>query len=418
MSSDGAVLELVTRGRKDAFFIHNPQHTWFSTAYERRSPTVREMRVEVPVGPVQFGHWVDFALPQTGDVLTRAEIRIRLPTWLPPEIAALNLSQTVELQATNGTWGQYGWTNRIANYLVKRWALFSDTLILQEGWGVVSAWLPDVETTHNHAPLLHAMTGAHDGSAASIQRAATPPELVFRIPLAAKGLPLCALKRSRLYLRFWLRARNELVESTIAETMPWNGRPIRVNGLLTGSVTLSEACQPSLSGRFDVLHCDPELREALANKTHHLLIEQQSLEEFPLETSGIVKRRLETTGFFQSLFVGIQSKAARRQNRLSEFLTNVDEIAFDINSQERIHSFTLIRELATNTQVRRDFDTGLFPLIFGATDEPAGTCNLARVHKAVLKINMPADGVVMVMGIAWNVLEIRDGRIRKLFVDS
>lgn len=88
--SDGTILELVSRGKKDAYQIQDPQRTWFGSPYERRSPSTREFRRLYPENPPRFGQWFDIIIPPDGDVLMSFDLRITMPTWLPPSIAVLN----------------------------------------------------------------------------------------------------------------------------------------------------------------------------------------------------------------------------------------------------------------------------------------------------------------------------------------
>lgn len=471
--SEGALMELVSRGKKDAYFIQGPRRSLFGASYERRSPTAREIRINQTVGPVQFGHWVDIELPRSGDVLMSADIRIQMPTWLPAAVAARNGIDKVEVETRNGGWARYGWTNGIANYLFKRWALFADSIMLTEGWGEFNSWFPDMEATQMHAPLIHASTGTHSGTERNIQRAATLPELVFRIPIVGcqgendVGLPLCALKGQRLYVRLWLADKTELVESTKLNLIggapiyeycpaPWGERRIRITPADGGPmddtthVTIPEhdLKPPHIYGRFAVLHCDPELRTELQSMTHQILFKHQKREDFTIEDkdwnpNARWRRRLEIHGFFQALFLGFISKARRLQNKYRDinpppsltppYLVGewLIDLALEVNSTERIHFWPpkKFQELANNTQLPRDVEADLYYLIFGVNPEgePAGTCNLSRTQKVTLMLQLadvPKDvaedtnlAYASLLGLSWNAFEIREGVGRLMFAD-
>jgi hypothetical protein len=180
--SDGAILELISRGKKDAYQIQNPKHTWFGSPYEKRSPSTREIRRIYPENAPRFGQSFDIVLPPDGDVLMSLDLRITMPTWLPPSIAELNaqprannikiLSDPYVIQTNPiypgpptppyvapAAYTHYGWCDGVANYIINRWALFVDNIMILEGYGEFNTWFPDMDTSQLQAPLLHASTG-------------------------------------------------------------------------------------------------------------------------------------------------------------------------------------------------------------------------------------------------------------------
>ncbi len=464
MAADGALLDLVSRGRKDAFFISpDATRTWFGTEYTRRSPSTREIRTAYPESPARFGGWVDIELPRAGDILMSADIRIRLPTWLPEAVVRMNRtnSVTVESREWPGTYLAYGWTNGIANYTIERWALFTDNVMIVQGYGEFNSWFPDMEATHMHIPIIHASTGTHDGSVRSIQRAAAPPsEYVFRVPLIGcqghgdVGLPLCALRANRLYLRIWLADKAKLVESgmngyainpvtgamdlpkyEICPT-PWGGRKIRINNADTEYKTLEEyeMVQPVIYARYSVLNLEDEARVAMSAIPHSIVFRQQQRVDFDIPSinwnpTARYRRPLEIHGFFQGLYLGIISDARIKQNKYRDINPPgsgewLIELGLNVNGQDRIQMWPpgQFQELANYTQMRRDVEKQLHYLIFGVNPyrfEPAGTCNLTRTYKVQLNMQLeevPPDPVTggndaraSLLGLSWNVFEIRDG---------
>ena len=461
--NDGTMLDLASRGKKDAYFIQDPRRTWFGTSYDQRSPSSREVRRVYTEAPPQFGTWTDIELPRYGDVLVNVDIRIQMPTWLPPEVAALNRAgHLVQVESqTPGRFLQYGWTNSIANYLVHRWAIFADSYMLTEGWGEFNAWYPDMETDQMHAPAIHAATGTHDGSDLKVQLNGTPPELVFRLPLFGcqyqgdVGLPLCAIPGQRLYLRLWLADKSKLVESSVYNTLfgqlpeyelcpsPWGSRRIKVDSVLVDAVTktATEMGNPYIYGSYTVLHLEEEMRATLRSRPLEVLFRQQRREDWTIPAAlwhrgAALRHRLEIHGFFQALFLGIISTARRLQNKYTdisppgngEWLTN---LALDVNGFERIQYWPpkKFRDLAQNTQLHRDVSVSLYNLIFGVNpeEEPAGPCNLSRTQKVQLLMDtaiIPTDPTIadrtafaFLFGMSWNVLDIRDGTCMVRFPD-
>lgn len=479
--SDGAVLDLVSRGKKDAYFIQGATQGLFGSRWMPRSPSTREIRTEYPFSPARFGHWVDIDLPRVGDMLMSADIHIQMPTWLPPAVAALNLTHDVGIAnpaadaAVPAGTCTYGWTNGIANFLFNRWSLFLDNIELQQGWGEYNDWQPDSETTQMRAPLLHHSTGSHDGSDQSIQRNATPPELVFRVPIVGcqgqedTGLPLAAFRGQRLYLRLWTLSLEQCVESGVVTyspdpltvpqgtplypiyqvcPAPWGGLPIYVDDVLSSEVTLQkhEIAHPIIYGRYAVLHLDAEMKEELRTAEHAILYKQQLRQDFVVEEADLrngssIKQRLEITGLFQRLILGFISLARFKQNKYRDInptmtfdgLNGSWLTAFSliVNSQERILPWPTktFQELAQNTQLMRDVERDLYFVVFGVSPdaEPGGPCNLARTQKVLLSLTLainPVDPAVdsrqafgAVMGEAWNIMDIKDGVARLRFVD-
>ena len=460
---EGTLIELFARGKQDAYFHQGAQHTWFGAHYDRRSPSSREVRIEQPVNPAQFGNWVDIDLPRYGDMLMSIDVRIQLPTWLPAPIQEINRTPAkIEVESEiGGLRARYGWTNSVPNFIVKRWALFADNMMLTEGWGEFGSWYADMETNHAHAPIVHAVTGTHDGSPRNIQWAATPPELVFRLPLPGcqyledMGLPLCAMKGQRFYVRLWLADKTKLVESSqlvdasgepvfdgelpvYAECPnPWGGRRIFVNDVDSGQVTLLdyEMAPLVVYARYVVLHLAHDVREAMTRERHEILFRHQQRYDFTIPGSVWIpgshyKRRLDILGFFQGLYMRIRSEERNRQNKYRDISPPgggqwLQDFSLNVNGTVRTEFDlpTKFQELAMNTQLPRDVELDLYFMIFGVSPdkEPAGTFYLTREHKALLDLQLAAaplyrDGVdVLIMGLSWNLLRIENGQATLVF---
>ena len=462
--SDGAILELVSRGKKDAYQNQNPERSWFESSYTPRSPTTIEQRIVQTDNAPRFGQWFDVTIPSEGDILTGVDIRITLPTWLPPTLTASAKKITIESKPyiVNGVesapcFTTYGWTDGVANFLIKKWALFVDTVKLVEGYGDFNNTFPDTNTTHLKAPLLHSSTGRNNGTAVGIATNAVLPELVFRVPIPGcqtekdSGIPLCAFKGQRIYIRFWLRDKTHLVESGPLEPLgsptlyelnpePWGFRRIKVDGVLQPEVTMAGRLmkQPAIYARLTVLHVDNELRQSLATAKHEILFRQQLIDRWTIDTlipGSTYKQVLQIGGFFQTLFVAFQSRTRTQQNKLSNYLPTSGDwltgLSLIVNGLDRIYDWPpqALKTLANNTQLRRDVNTALYYLIFGVSfdDEPAGTINLKSCQKALLNIIFSAiqpDPMTgsnttygAVLGLSWNILDIDGGRATLRFPD-
>jgi hypothetical protein len=495
--SEGTILELVSRGKKDAYQIQGAQRTWFGSPYERRSPSTREVRAIYPENPPRFGQWFDIVIPPDGDVLVEFELRITMPTWLPEPIATYNTqphaylvqveSQPYEVMANQyittppqppltpflapPAFLQYGWCDGIANYLIGRWALYVDNIMILDGYGEFNTWFPDMETTQLQAPVIHAATGrVENGSDAALQKNATLSELVFRVPIPGcqrfgyqggdVGLPICAFKNQRIYIRFWLLDKTELVCSSTLPPLPpvpafgptevlpmyelcpapWGGRRIKVNEQLVDSsgnpwprtLTLNQMGQPQIYARCVVLNLENELRRSMSAQKFEIRFHQQLRDDWTVENQAFVpgvnyRRLLTINGIFQTLFVGFRANARVKQNRFTDILPAygnwLTQISLNVNGLDRILSWSpkKLKVLANNTQLARDVNIALYYLIFGISPEyePGGTCNLSRCQKAVLNLtfnDVPVDPMTgtritygFVVGNSWNVLDIEGG---------
>jgi len=397
--SDGAILDLVSRGKKDAYQIQDPVRTWFGSPYERRSPSTRETRRLYPDNPPRFGQWFDVVIPPDGDILMSFDLRITMPTWLPSDIVAINTNTalysvtidshpysilsydyvgsgpfTPHVLPPHAT--QYGWCDAVANCMISRWALFVDNVMIIDGYGEFNTWFPDMDTTQLQSPLIHMSTGRNSGSANSIQKNATLSELVFRVPLPGcqrngdTGLPICVFKNQKVYVRVWLRDKSRLVESyelqhdlTTTNTAlplplyelspaPWNGQNIYVNNVLTGK-TLTEAQmgQPYIYAQTSILNIENELRKSLSAQKFEIRFRQQRRDYWTVDNSDFVaganyRRVIQLNGFFQSVFLFFRTVAREQQNKYTNVYppnpTNkiitewLTNLSLNINGQDRI----------------------------------------------------------------------------------
>lgn len=461
-------MELLSRGKQDAYFIQNARRTWFGTDYERRNGAARDILTRQPYTPCQFNSRVDIELPRFGDVLKSAEIRIQMPTWLPPEVAAINLlGSTIKIECPDPVPNSpvktgkatFGWTNGVMNYLIERWQLYADNIVLAEGYGEINTWLPFTETTQNRAPILNATTGLHDGTDASIQRNATLPELTFRLPLPGcqtlddAGLPLWAMQaHQKLFVRLWIAPMTKLAESGVIKTFvgppaalpvyavcpaPWGGNRIYIDDVSSGYVTLQEyeVGNPVIYARYDVLHLDAETRaglraEPIALPFRSQMIEVLTFDQKTLFTGYNFSKRLEIRGFYEALYVRFLSIARFQQNKfadtraLNESGNWVSQMGLVVNGQPRVYPWAAeeLFTVAINTQVAHDVDYRLYYMIFGQQQDktPGGNLYLTRTDKAILNFtfaNVQTDPVLpntifcylAVLGLEWQVIDIKDG---------
>lgn len=466
--NDGTAIELLSRGKQDAYFIQNARRTWFGAEYERRNGATRDVIIVEPISPCSFNSHVDIELPRTGDVLKSVELRITMPTWLPPEVVAINESGTLVQVACpypipGGSMpnprATFGWTNGIANIIISRWQLFADNLLLMEGYGEVNNWKSIYESTQTRAPIINFIAGVHDGSNESVQRNATPSELTFHVPLPGcqmhddAGLPLWAMQaHQRLFLRVWIPPMSKLAESGAITSeigppegepiyavcpAPWGGNAIYIDNVISPYVTTQEykVGAPILHARYSVLHLDEEARAGLREKPHTLLFQTQMMEMVTFDQKTLFagyrfSKRLEIKGFFNSLCTRFLSIARSQQNKyldtraLNESGNWVSQMGLIVNGQDRILPWRA-EELFTvtiNTQMPSDVIYRQYYMQFAQTRDglPGGPLYLTRSDKVLLQFVFAAvqnDPVLPttslcylnVVGLSWQIIDIKNG---------
>lgn len=462
-------MELTSRGKKDAFFIQNPQYTWFGGDYERRSASARDVITQYAPSPALFGSWIEIELPRTADLLQYFDLHITMPTWLPTQIQNENFTKVIEIESDMidpstglSAKGRYGWSNGIADNVIQKWELYADTQKICEGFGIINSVYTYSKTTQARAPLYHEASGYHDGSLKEIQRAATPSQLSCRIPLpgcqweGGAGLPLCALLNQRLYVRIFIARKEDLAESSRLWTdvtsglpvydvcpRPWGKKRIFVDGNDSGLRTIPEweLGQPYVYARCTVLHLDDEARQDIVKRPIALpfqkfIYELINFDEATWQIGNPVTKVLETRGFFDAIYIRFWHEARDSQNKYRDTLAPggyewVNDISLIVNGVERVFTWDpkKLRQLSSNTQMSRDIRDPLYYMIFGEPQdhEPAGSLFLSRTHKAVLRFTigaLPYDPAgkskfvyVYLMGVAWNILDISNGQARLRFSD-
>ena len=135
-SRSGGLLELVARGKKDLYFTSNPKITFFHSVYSRAAPFTKEIYVSAPRNVPDWGHYVDFDIDHRGDLLKRMYLRITLPTWLPSNAVAANLSGVV----TDPSGVTFGYCNNVGFQVIDCIQFFQDQLLLFETYGEYLDW--------------------------------------------------------------------------------------------------------------------------------------------------------------------------------------------------------------------------------------------------------------------------------------
>jgi hypothetical protein len=279
---DGGLYELSARGTKDSYFIKDDKESVhpFQWTYGRYPASLPEERWTNPLNEPKFGQRCEFEFDLPGDVLMEAWLQIRLPTWLPPELAPYNPVSETYSQDGSGNSVYWGYVNGIAYFLFEKIQIFQDKILLQEVSGDSLYATQLNKGSWNQAFLKEKLAGVHDGSALGIMRNATPGELRLDLPMIGcsapgdKGLPLCGLRNQTFRLRLHLRPIEQLVECTDPNNyspQPWtqmfyqdrDGGAYDAEGM---AIPLVQIGKPSIVLRTRQLYLLNEARTELAKE--------------------------------------------------------------------------------------------------------------------------------------------------------
>lgn len=336
-SIEGALYDLVARGKKDTFFQRDEATSinLFDSRYDVTPASIPELRLIVPRNRVQWGGAVEFEIEKAGDILIEPTLLINLPSWYP---ATINNKITL---VRDDTGNSYGYVNGIAYFLFEKIQFYQDNLLLQEYSGDALFALRHMRGTYNSAFLEDALTGVHDGSVLSIQRAASPSQLRLRIPLPfcqhseEGGLPLCATESQQFRLRLTLRRLEDLVEcsdlSSIVKPSPFD-RPF-IQTLQDGSTVSFRSIQRYMVGDPVIylenkqLYIDAPEQKALGSQKEEYIATYSRLYENrftfgPTEYAGtpaITKRLIEGRHPAEQIYWFFRSREDLTANRLWKF---------------------------------------------------------------------------------------------------
>jgi len=278
-SIDGSLYELVARGEKDKFFFKDETTSVqpFDYRYQAYPAILPEVRRMIPITDEKFGSIVEFEYDFPGDLLVETSLLINLPTWLPPLAAEAN--GTSLIRDISGV--AFGYTNGAAYFLCKKIEILQDKILIQEISGDALYALSRTRGSYNGLFLEDKFAGLHDGSALSIQRAATPEQLVLRLPFPGTyigdtgNFPIAAVRKQNFSLRVTLRKLEELVEASDGRLnpSPWSSTMYltRKNGGAKEAfkcINLIDMQKPVLLLETKQLYTTNRLRELLEEEEH------------------------------------------------------------------------------------------------------------------------------------------------------
>jgi len=475
-SRSGGLMELVSRGKKDVFFTSNPSVSFFHSVYKGFAPFTKEIYTIKPRNVPEWGHSVDFDIDHRGDIAKNFFIRLKLPTWLPTSAVEANQKGIV----TDYDGITYGYVNNVGFLAIRKIQYFTDNVLLHETYGEYLDWRLRSSYEFGTTYLFSKEIGSYSESALSIARSSTPSELRVPIPLLGwqhiqdPGLPLAAMRDTRLRIRVHLRKLEELVVASDRRLRPapWNGMPLKIQSVKGGSYDTSQVTLPYSSLRaIDIslestrLYVPQDVvtflkAGALQLPFLHTQFESHTIPDNVLTAAnnGAVNFpiQVEFEGPVDRLLMAIRSEASTLAGDLtnlsSPVIPNADPVLFqrgdpfirtirlNIANIDRIKQWNpaFFRETTSYWKNRRmpldlvnpRLPAEIYTISFGGFDYgvPAGTTSFSRAILPTLWLSLNATpydrrntsrkAFALIYAESWNILELKGGRCALLFDES
>jgi hypothetical protein len=421
MSSGGAALQLIARGRQDIYLVGNPQITFFKQVYRRYTNFSMESQPIYFDGTANFGRRISAIIPRKGDLLHRMMLEISLP------------------MAVTGD-PDTSWVNGIGHALIEEVTLeIGEKEIDKQTGEWLHVW-SSLTTSSSKQTAYYNMVGRQTAYTQDAQ----PGPIKLYIPLRfwfcnniGMSLPLIALQTHpvRLTVKFrdlqQLFYRNSL-QSNCTQTID--------------AVSITDV---TLYG--DYIYLDVEERRKFASVKHEYLIEQiqfsplnsipanASVANIPLNFNHPIKeliwvvqqtRMSETNEVFNYSSLQL-NEAGRPYDLILDALIKFD--GFDRFHKRDISYFRLVQPWQYHTTVPDDF-IYLYSFSINPEDsQPSGSFNASRLDSLVLTLTMnntlnntnssmfiapivQRDATCVVYAVNYNVLRIVAGMGACLFI--
>lgn len=458
MSHRGGLLELIARGKKDAFFNANPQVSFFHSVYKKYAAIAEEVHLTTPRNQPEWGKWLEFDLEHRGDLVRKFHLRIDLPTWLPPAIAAANAKSVV----TDASGVTFGYCNNIGYQMIEKIQVYQDQVLLQELYGEYLDWKVRQSVSLSTALVMSAAVGSRGESALEIGRAATLPRLRVPIPILGwesvgdPGFPTIALRNQRFRIRILLRSLEAVVVASDGRLTPrpW-GTSLRIQRAAGGPVesfttlpyeSVAKGINMMLETTQVYVPCD--VQEVM--KTGKWLIPYRSSQHQPYTlqdnqmnaaTTAVANFAmsfpLDFTGACTRVFAAFQQKGAALAGQRGKYLSGVvTSMRINVANLDRIQPWspTVFREVTSywkNIRAVQDLGNPANPMevytfVFGGKEalQPAGTLNFTRAAVPELWITFGPTAIdtrtqsreltLLVYVETWELLEVERGKGRRI----
>jgi len=421
MSSGGAALQLIARGRQDIYLVGNPQITFFKQVYRRYTNFSMESQPIYFDGTADFGRRISAVIPRKGDLLHRMILEISLP-----QVVAGDPNTS--------------WVNAIGHAIIEEVSIEIGEKEIDKHTG---EWLhvwSSLVTSSSKQTAYYNMVGRQTAYTQDAQ----PGPLKLYVPLRfwfnnniGLSLPLIALQTHpvRIIIKFadlqncWY---NDALKSNCTQT---------INAVNITDVTLYG----------DYIYLDVDERRKFASVKHEYLIEQ--VQHSPLNsipsTAAVANIPLNFNHPIKELIWVVQQRRMTDANEIYNFsslqlnepgrpydliLDSVIKFdGFDRFQKRDISYFRLVQPWQYHTTVPDDF-IYLYSFSINPEDsQPSGSFNASRLDSLVLTMTMnnsfnnngnsmfiapitQYDATCVVYGVNYNVLRIVAGMGACLFI--
>lgn len=451
------LLELVARGKKDAFFTANPSVSFFQSVYRKSAPFTEEVYVMQPRNNAEWAQWVEFDFEHRGDLARKFYVRLTLPTWLPDSLVNINRSSRI----TDLSGVSYGYCNNIGYQMLEKIQFFQDQVMIQELYGEYLDWRLRQMNSVSTTLVIAQSVGTRSETALDVQRAATPGLLRIPIPLIGwetvgdPGFPTIAMRQQRFRVRILMRKLEDVVVASDgrASPQPWD-MGLQVQKTANGPIdttSYSTLSVSAMSKRIGIalettqVYVPRDVQEWLKIQKWMIPYRQAQHQEFTVEdnqwnaaatasvTNFSLPFRLDFVGPVSRILAGFQTFGARLSGQRTFLLSSpARALRLNIANIDRIQSFpeSVFREVTTywkNLRSAQDLENpnqfqNVFTLTFGGRESPhpAGTLNFTRSTQPELWVTLgsiPIDSrtltrraYLIIYAESWRIWEIQNGK--------
>jgi hypothetical protein len=405
----GALLQLVAKGKQDAYLIGNPKMTYFKNIYVSHTNfSMESIRVDFNEQP-NFGRKFSAFIPKKGDLLNKIVLELNLP------------------QITSATLGPIGWTKGIGHHIIEYIELRIGGELFDRVSGDVIDVYSELTTPIGHVNAYNSMVSRPSGAPTTDTKG--PLKMFIPLPFwfcndISRALPLISLQYSEVQITFKFREFSELWFTT---------REI-------GSTQGSPASTLSVSGAHlfcDYIFLDEYERKKFAEaKELEYLIEQFQINDNIEVSDGqtALVSNLHFNHCVKELIWFYQSKHNLDANEIGTYgyyispdFTNVnkpfEQVELKLNNQDRISKrsieyFRLVQPYYHHTNGTNDF---IYVYSFALNPEqlqPSGTCNFSKIDNVSMVFTLPStilQGYITVFGINYNIMKIKNGMAGLMF---